>query len=103
MTKWADYLISSVRYVETATTKHISHVKVHVDNDNTFGHPKERKRQDVINAIDLKSTFCTITKNTNGDWSKGALVEKMQIFGDWYIKTEKDNTTKDNLGALPEF
>lgn len=103
MSKWADYLISEVRYAETATTKHISSVKVHDDKGDKVGSSTVWTRQDVINAIDSKNTFCTITKTEKGEWKKGAMIEKIQISNEWFIKTERDNTKKDNLENLPEF
>ncbi len=103
MEKWAEYLISEVKYVETTTTKHISQVKVHVDTGDKVADSKIWSRQDVINAIDLKSTFMTITKAPDGNWKKGAEVIKILVNNVHYIKTEPDNTTKDNLGSLPEF
>lgn len=103
MTKWADYLISEVRYVETTTTKHISQVKVHIDKGEKVETPSVWSRDDVMNAINNNSTFMTITRNSEGKWSRGALLEKVWEYNAWYIKTKKDKTTKDNLGSLPEF
>ncbi len=103
MTKWADYLISEVRYTETSTTKHISQVKVHIDKGDSIGISSIWTRQDVMNALDLENTFLTITKNMEGEWTKGAGVKKIWEYNNWYIKTLKDNTTKDNLENLPEF
>lgn len=103
MNKWADYLISEVRYLETVNTKHISSVKVHEDKGDKIGKSTIWTRQDVINAIDLNNTFCTIIKTEKNEWKKGALIEKIKISSEWYIKTEKDNTKKDNLENLPEF
>lgn len=103
MVKWADYLISEVSYTETNTTKHISQVKVHIDNGDSVGVSSIWSRQDVMNALDLNSTFFTIIKNANKEWTKGAEVKKIWEYNNWYIKTLKDNTTKDNLENLPEF
>ncbi len=103
MTKWADYLISEVQYVETATTKHISKVKVHTDLGESVGGSVTWSREDVVNAIDLNSTFMTIFKGVNGSFNKGAKVEKIKINNEWFITTEPDKTKKDNLGNLPEF
>ena len=66
MSKWADYLISEVRYIETTTTKHITSVKVHEDKGDKVGNSTIWNRQEVINAINLKSTFCTIIKTEKG-------------------------------------
>lgn len=102
MSKWADYLISAVKYTTVGTAKHISQVKVHNDNGDSVGLETIWSRHQVISVID-KSTFMTITKGSDGKWNKGALVEKIYEFGDWYIKTKADSTKNDNLGSLPEF
>ncbi len=103
MAKWADYLISAVRYVETKTTKHISHIKVHRDLGDSVGESEIWSREDVVNAIDLNSTFITIFEDGNNTFKKGAEVEKIRINNEWFITTEPDQTKKDNLGNLPEF
>ncbi|MEI8388818.1 MAG: DUF3892 domain-containing protein [bacterium] len=103
MAKWADYLISKVRYVETATTKHIDSVFVHPDNDDSVGTGSDWKRTDVITKIDSGKTFCTITKNSDGNWNKGAKVEKVLIDGTYYLRTDANKTKKDNLGNLLEY
>ena len=103
MEKWADYLISAVRYTETLTTKHISQVRVHKDFGNSVGNPEIWSRESVVNAINLNTTFMTIMQNADGSWRAGAKVQKIWIFNAWYIKTVQDNTQKDNLGSLPEF
>lgn len=100
MSKWADYLISAVRFNEAET--HIVKVKVHVDNGDTVGASSEMTRQDVISKIDEGITFATIYDN-NGKWKLGAKVKTVTINGTRYIKTYADSTTADNLDDLPTF
>lgn len=100
MSKWADYLISAVRFNEAGT--HIVKVKVHVDNGDTVGASSEMTRQDVISKIDDNITFATIYNNS-GQWKLGAKVKTVTIGGVRYIKTYADDTTADNLEDLPVF
>lgn len=67
--KWADYLISKVRYNDKHT--HITHVYVHVDNGDTVGEGTSETRQWVVNKIDSGYTFYTIFKGDDGKWKKG--------------------------------
>lgn len=59
--KWADYLISAVRYEECGTTRNISHVRVHIDGDKV-GVATTWTRQEVITAIGKGRTFVSIVK-----------------------------------------
>ncbi len=58
--KWADYLISKVRYNDKHT--HITHVYVHVDNGDTVGEGTSETRQWVVNKIDSGYTFTPFSK-----------------------------------------
>jgi len=100
MSKWADYLISAVRFNDAGT--HIVKVRVHADNGDTVGPSFEMTRQDVISKIDGGTTFATIYSN-NGQWKFGAMVKTVTIGGTRYIKTYSDGTTADNLDDLPMF
>ena len=39
----------------------------------------------------------------NGQWVNGAKVEIISVNGGKYLRTDRNNTPKDNLGSLPEF
>ncbi len=97
--KWADYLISAVRY--NTQTPHIDYVRIHEDQGDKFGPAQEMKRIDVVNLLE-KFKFITIYKGENG-WKKGDVIELIVINGKKYIKTKGDNKEGDNLGELPIF
>lgn len=101
MAKWADYLISAVRY--NADHKHIDQVKAHQDNGDSVGEAKVYTRQEVVNAIAKGTTFVTIYKDNEGKWSKGQKVFVVTINNKKYIKTVENNKEEDNLENLPEF
>lgn len=101
MVKWADYCISHVRYDSSKT--HIEQVKIHPDLGDSLGVPSTWVRDDVLDALRNKESFCTITSGANNEWLQGAKVQITTIGGIDYIKTVKDSTEKDNLGKLPTF
>lgn len=98
MTKWADYLISAVRFEET----HISQMKVHIDLGHELTDAEVWTRTDVLKALDKDKTFKTILIGNNG-WQPGETVIKVKIGKEHYIKTKADDKMKDNLDNLPPF
>jgi Protein of unknown function (DUF3892) len=101
MAKWADYVITEVRFNERHT--HIDKVRAHEDNGETLGSAREQARLDVVKAINNGTTFVTAFRSNDAKWQKGEDVFVIGINGADYIKTKRDNTAKDNLDNLPEF
>jgi hypothetical protein len=101
MAKWADYLISAVRFNQERT--HINLVRVHEDRDTSTGPAQDISRQEVIKHLKQATTFCTVFKGSDGNWKKGQLVEIVTIDGVEFIKTLADRIKADNLDNLPEF
>ncbi|AMG59246.1 DUF3892 domain-containing protein [Pantoea vagans] len=99
--KWADYLISKVRYNDKHT--HITDVMVHVDNGDTVGNGTSYKREWVIEKINSKNSFCTIFKDADDKWKKGQEVIKDRVNGGDYITKKPNGSAKDNLENLPEY
>ncbi len=100
MEKWADYLISAVRY--DSDHQHITHLKVHEDKGDKVGDGKAYSRQAVVDAINSGNTFVTIYKD-DGKWQKGQKVIVIKVNGVSYLKTMDNNKEEDNLENLPEF
>jgi hypothetical protein len=100
MAKWADYLISEVHYYND---EFISQLKVHEDLGDTVGQANVWDREKVVYSINNGTSFCTILKNSEGKWNKGADVHVVFVNGKYYLRTDKNNTARDNLGNLPEF
>ena len=96
MAKWADYLISAVRYNDDHTR--IVQVKQHVDNDKTVGQGEIVSRQTVIDNIESGKTYMTIRGGKQGEH-----VQIKTKGSEKFITTNPNETTKDNLGELPEF
>ncbi|MCB0746074.1 MAG: DUF3892 domain-containing protein [Ignavibacteriales bacterium] len=101
MAKWADYLISAVKYDKEH--KHIEEVKAHEDKEDSIGAAKIYSRMEIVNAIGRGVTFVTIYKNDKGSWNKGQKVFVVTINSKKYIKTVENNREEDNLENLPEF
>jgi hypothetical protein len=99
--KWADYLISAVRY-NTAET-HIDEVRVHEDKGEVVGPASTEKRSTAVNHLEAGCTFATITESADDKWKLGAKVRIVTVSGTKYIRTDADATAEDNLGSLPRF
>jgi len=99
--RWADYLISAVRY--NAAETHIEEVRVHDDLGDTVGPPLMIKRTTVVERLEGGYTFVTIVKSSDGSWRKGARVRVVTVRGTKFIRTDADRTAEDNLGNLPRF
>jgi hypothetical protein len=100
-TKWADYVITKVRFNSAKT--HIDKVKRRKYEGDKLGDASKISRTSVVSALDAGTTFCTATKDSKGDWQKGAMVKIVTIEGTKYIKTKADGIKKDNLDNLPTF
>lgn len=101
-TKWADYLISGVRYNEPKT--HIVAVEVHKDLVNSIDTAVQIvPKHTIVQNIEKGITYMTITKDASNPnkWTKGQVVHV--ITGPKYIRTDEDARTKDNLASLPEI
>ncbi len=101
MAKWADYLISAVRFNQAHT--HINVVRVHEDRDTSTGPAQDISRQDVIKYLKQGRTFCTVFTGSDGNLKQGQFVEIVTIDGVEFIKTLADRIKADNLDNLPEF
>jgi hypothetical protein len=99
--KWADYLISAVRY--NAQETHIDKVRAHPDNGESVGSGTAVERLTVVSRLDDGYTVVTIYKGSDDKWRRGATVRKVIIDGNSYIRTDADKTKADNLGNLPRF
>lgn len=101
MEKWADYLISRVKY--NMDKNHIYSVEVREDLGNNVGDPQIQKRLWVVSELESKKTFVTILKNKERRWTKGDEVHIIAINNQKFIRTGGNKKEEDNLGELPEF
>lgn len=101
MVKWADYIITKVRY--STDKKHIEKVKISEDHgEDKLAEPSEFTRQAVVNLLEGKKEIVTAYLE-NGSYKKGAKVDIVTVKGIKYIRTDETKIEKDNLERLPEF
>ncbi len=99
--KWADYLITAVRFNLAGT--HIDAAQVRTDNGDTAGSTTEASRAQVVASIESGRTFCTATQTADGKLHKGASVKIVLIDCQKFITTIADGRKADNLDYLPSF
>ena len=99
MKKWADYLISKVRY---DSENLISIAIRHQDTDLgiTSGEPIDR----LTIASDIKNGLSYITIYTGkNSWKKGHKIQTFSFAGTPYLRIDKNKVELDYLGDLPEL
>jgi len=99
MAKWADYVITGVRYDKDG--ERITAVEVRRHTGTHLVEPSIWSRVQVIQIIDKGYTFVTSYLH-DGSWRKGADVHVVTIGRERFLRTDKNKTKKDNLGELPE-
>jgi hypothetical protein len=101
MAKWADFLISAVRYNDEKT--HIERVRVHEDKGDTVGAPVDSVRLTVVSNIKGGYSYMTILKANGNEWKKGEDVRVIRVGNEDFIRTDANETASDNLGDLLEY
>lgn len=99
--KWADFLISRVRFNVAGT--HIDYLEVRPDNGTSVGGPTTWSRADVVAAVRRGLTFRTIVMASDGNWRNGQPVYIKPILGVEYLETVENKKAVDNLDNLPRF
>jgi len=99
--KWAEYLISEVRY--SPDHKRILQVKQHKDFDGEVSEGEIVERDVVSSNIKKGITYVTIHNGSSTTWKKGNVVRGFRVDGDYYIRVDKNKVNLDNLGMLNEF
>lgn len=100
MQKWADYLVSAVRFNVHGT--HIESIRCHEDHGEMFGDAKVFSRETVVKAVQNGKTFATIARQQDGKYRYGAPLQTVTL-SYVYLKTKSDNIIQDNLDELPVF
>lgn len=101
MAKWADFVITKVKYNQDRT--HIVEVEVQTDTGEAISNdPRRMARHEVVAAILQNTTFVTAYLR-DGKWQKGEDVRVVTIHGERFIRTDSNSVKADNLGELPEY
>ena len=100
MVKWADFVISAVRY--SSDHKYISEMKQHPDNDGDIGEGEVIDRSSVAANIKRGKKYSTVF-NAGANWKIGNGIRTFITDGEFFIRADKNKVARDNLGQLPEF
>ncbi len=101
MNKWADYLISAVRYSDQRR-EYISYVKVHEDQTRKIGKGYTWNRDEIIEALTAGKTLMTIYRKETGDWIKGMVVNLIKK-NDVVIISDNEDSEADHLSGLQKL
>jgi len=100
MAKWANFLISAVRY--SPDHKFITELLQHDDLDDSVSDGIIVKREEVSDAIKKGKKYRTIY-NSSDNWKIGDEIRTYMLDGDFFLRADKNKVAHDNLGTLPEL
>ena len=100
MTKWADFVITHVSYDED--NMRIVKVKRRTDNGKELIDPEIKNRSVIVDSINKRYTYIT-ARYVNGEWQRGDTIIAYFLDGEYFIRTDGNETKSDNLGELPTF
>ena len=101
MAKWADFLISGVWFRDTANSRYISHVILHLDKEDSMDLGEKQIKDTVIQLIKKKYSVITIKWDyKTATWVPGGPAGYEKIDGIEYLRTDPDALVTDNLVNL---
>ncbi len=100
MVKWANFLISAVRY--SPDHKYITELLQHEDQDESVSEGIIVKRDEIADGIKKGKRYRTIY-NSLDNWKIGDEIRTFMVGGDFFIRTDKNKVGRDNLGTIPEL
>lgn len=100
--RWADYLISSVRYESGTANRIIEYFKVHSDNVDSIGESRTWSKAELIAALMNGKSIATIRKDKEGKWIKCQNVTTAS-FKETFIHSDFKNIPGDYLENVSEF
>jgi hypothetical protein len=103
MAKWADYVITRVRFNVAGT--HIEQVEVADDAGDRIGTKRNEMRATVLAKIKANKTYVTAPPSTTepNKVTKGARVGIVSVNTIEYLRTDANKTVRDNLDNLPRY
>ena len=100
-----EYWVSHKRM--NADDTRIIKVKAMEKLEKSLSASKEYTRSDVVSSIEKKNNWITCTfvekKENKNIWRSSAEIHIIEIRGNKFIRTDRNQTAADNLGELPEF
>ncbi len=100
MGKWANHLISAIRF--SPDHKYITELVQHDDEDDSISEGTIVKKLDVTDAIKKGKSYMTIY-NSKDNWKIGEEIHSFMVEGEVFIRADKNKVSRDNLGLLPEI
>ena len=100
MEKWANHLISAIRY--SPDHKYTTELVQHEDEDDSISEGAIVNKLDVTDGIKKGKSYMTIF-NSNDNWKIGEKIKVFMVDGEVFIRTDKNKVERDNLGLLPEI
>ena len=101
MVKWAEYLISEVRY--SPDHRRILQVKQHTDLDGEVGVGEIVVVSIVTSNLKKGISYMTIHNSSSENWKRGEKIRGFIVDGEYHIRTDKNKVNQDFLGMLNEF
>ena len=101
MVKWADFLISEVRY--SPDHHRIVQVKQHEDLDGEVGKGEIVDVASVASNLKKGISYMTIHNGSSEKWKIGEKVRGFVVDGEYHIRVDKNKVNQDNLGLMNEF
>ncbi len=99
MKKWANYLISEVRYDQNHL---ISMAKIHEDAKTGISNACLVDRIKISSDIANGLSYITIYNNIS-TWKKGNKIHFFRIHGQPYVRIDENRVNQDYLGDIPEI
>ncbi len=99
MEKWANYLISEVKYGKNHL---IEQVKIHTEEDGEISTGTLADRLQISHDIKNGKSYKTIFHSLQG-WKEGDSVYVYRVGGDSFIRVDKNKTEQDFLGSILQF
>ncbi len=97
----ADFYIEKVRYNKGHTR--IVWVSVRQDSSSRLSGPHNMVRKKMVSLLREGKQFMTIFRSPEGKYRKGQKISVIQVKGVDYIRTDQDETEKDQLEDIPEY
>ena len=99
MAKWADYLISEVKYGKNHM---IEQAKQHTDSGEEISDGTLVERSTISHNIKNGKSYKTIFHSLKG-WKSGDDLYLIRVSGDHFIRTDKNNDDRDFFRSIPKF
>ncbi len=106
ISKWADYVITAVRYDHGGDrgSSKLAAVEVRMDLGGRLGFAQLWTRQHILEAIHQDhETFATALPAGEDAWRRGAHLQIIRIHGIDYLRVDRAEIPSDDLGRTPAF